>query len=182
MSFKDNFKAVKEELNSQEQLMENFIKSERFIKKYKYYIIALIVIILVYFSGSYFYNLIREKNIQESNAIFSELLKNPNNQQLLEELKQKNTNLYAIFLMANKNTQDLNQTLQLNLDPLLKQIILAQNNQKSEFLKDYNILLKGYTFLKQNKFKEADIEFNKIPINSPLQQIVTSLKHYQGIK
>ncbi|HEC1790143.1 TPA: hypothetical protein R1718_001730, partial [Campylobacter lari] len=78
--------------------------------------------------------------------------------------------------------QDLNQTLSLNIDPLLKQIVLAQNNQKSDFLKDYNTLLIGFEFLKQNDFKNADVEFNKIPINSPLWQIITSLKHYQGIK
>ncbi|EFB0442123.1 hypothetical protein HF828_001635, partial [Campylobacter lari] len=62
------------------------------------------------------------------------------------------------------------------------QIVLAQNNQKSDFLKDYNTLLIGFEFLKQNDFKNADVEFNKIPINSPLWQIITSLKHYQGIK
>ncbi|HEC1769396.1 TPA: hypothetical protein R1730_001664 [Campylobacter lari] len=65
---------------------------------------------------------------------------------------------------------------------MLKQIVLAQNNQKSDFLKDYNTLLIGFEFLKQNDFKNADVEFNKIPINSPLWQIITSLKHYQGIK
>ncbi|HEC1748948.1 TPA: hypothetical protein R1707_001690 [Campylobacter lari] len=81
-----------------------------------------------------------------------------------------------------QNNQDLNQTLSLNIDPLLKQIVLAQNNQKSDFLKDYNTLLIGFEFLKQNDFKNADVEFNKIPINSPLWQIITSLKHYQGIK
>ncbi|OCX43520.1 hypothetical protein A7X81_00540 [Campylobacter ornithocola] len=181
MALKENLKAVKEELNSQEQMMENFIKSERFIKKYKYYFITLIVLFIIYFGGSYFYNLKQESDIQKSNIIFNNLLKNPSDQKLLEELKQKNANLYTIFIMSQKN-QELNQTLNLEIDPLLKQIVLAQNNQKSDFLKDYNTLLVGFDFLKQNDFKNADIEFNKIPINSPLWQIITSLKHYQGIK
>ncbi|EGK8090773.1 hypothetical protein IO396_000759 [Campylobacter lari] len=181
MALKENLKAVQAELSSQEQMMENFIKSERFIKKYKYYFIVIIVLLIAYLSGSYFYNLKQESNIQESNMIFNNLLKNPSDQKLLEELKQKNANLYTIFMM-NQNNQDLNQTLSLNIDPLLKQIVLAQNNQKSDFLKDYNTLLAGFEFLKQNNFKNADIEFNKIPINSPLWQIITSLKHYQGIK
>ncbi|EAJ5678464.1 hypothetical protein L8W40_06920 [Campylobacter sp. IFREMER_LSEM_CL1846] len=181
MALKENLKAVKEELSSQEQMMENFIKSERFIRKYKYYFIALIALLVLYFSGSYIYNIKQEKNIQESNIIFNNLLKNPSDQKLIEELKQKNVNLYTIYIMG-QNNQDLNQTLSLNIDPLLKQIVLAQNNQKSDFLKDYNTLLIGFEFLKQNDFKNADVEFNKIPINSPLWQIITSLKHYQGIK
>ncbi|EMC9373449.1 hypothetical protein VOH66_001275 [Campylobacter lari] len=181
MALKENLKAVQVELSSQEQMMENFIKSERFIKKYKYYFIVIIVLLIAYLSGSYFYNLKQESNIQESNMIFNNLLKNPSDQKLLEELKQKNANLYTIFMM-NQNNQDLNQILSLNIDPLLKQIVLAQNNQKSDFLKDYNTLLAGFEFLKQNDFKNVDIEFNKIPINSPLWQIITSLKHYQGIK
>ncbi|EAI4441697.1 hypothetical protein CK565_04885 [Campylobacter lari] len=181
MALKENLKAVKEELSSQEQMMENFIKSERFIRKYKYYFIALIALLVLYFSGSYIYNIKQEKNIQESNIIFNNLLKNPSDQKLIEELKQKNANLYTIYIMG-QNNQDLNQTLSLNIDPLLKQIVLAQNNQKSDFLKDYNTLLIGFEFLKQNDFKNADVEFNKIPINSPLWQIITSLKHYQGIK
>ncbi|EAI3906006.1 hypothetical protein ACR3S7_001478 [Campylobacter lari] len=181
MALKENLKAVKEELSSQEQMMENFIKSERFIRKYKYYFIALITLLILYFSGSYIYNIKQEKNIQESNIIFNNLLKNPSDQKLIEELKQKNANLYTIYIMG-QNNQDLNQTLSLNIDPLLKQIVLAQNNQKSDFLKDYNTLLIGFEFLKQNDFKNADVEFNKIPINSPLWQIITSLKHYQGIK
>ncbi|EAI8624937.1 hypothetical protein I9Q28_06970 [Campylobacter lari] len=181
MALKENLKAVKEELSSQEQMMENFIKSERFIRKYKYYFIALITLLVLYFSGSYIYNIKQEKNIQESNIIFNNLLKNPSDQKLIEELKQKNANLYTIYIMG-QNNQDLNQTLSLNIDPLLKQIVLAQNNQKSDFLKNYNTLLIGFEFLKQNDFKNADVEFNKIPINSPLWQIITSLKHYQGIK
>ncbi|HEC1756772.1 TPA: hypothetical protein R1709_001604, partial [Campylobacter lari] len=142
---------------------------------------ALIALLVLYFSGSYIYNIKQEKNIQESNIIFNNLLKNPSDQKLIEELKQKNANLYTIYIMG-QNNQDLNQTLSLNIDPLLKQIVLAQNNQKSDFLKDYNTLLIGFEFLKQNDFKNADVEFNKIPINSPLWQIITSLKHYQGIK
>ncbi|QOR01656.1 hypothetical protein [Campylobacter sp. 2014D-0216] len=181
MALKDNLKAVQQELSSQEQMMENFIKSERFIRKYKYYFITFIVLLIVYFGGSYIYHINQEKNIKESNLIFSSLQKNPSDQKLLEELKQKNLNLYTIFLMS-QNSHDLNQTTAFDIDPLLKQIVLAQNNQKSDFLKDYNILLKGFEFLKNNDFKNADLEFNKIPVNSPLWQVITSLKHYQGIK
>ncbi|WP_291950961.1 hypothetical protein [Campylobacter sp.] len=182
MNLKENSQqTTKNKLNSQEQMIEKFIRSERFIKKYKNYIIGLLAIISIYFLIIFITNYNEEKNIQESNIIFTSLLKDPKNTNNLEELKTKNPNLYTIFLMSTSSPLDLNQTIKLNLDPLLKQIILAQNNQSSDFLKDYNILLDAYTFLKNNDFKNADIEFAKIPLSSPLWQLVTSLKHYQGL-
>lgn len=180
MALKENLEAVKNELSSQEQMMENFIKSERFIKKYKYYFLALFGILVIYLTANFIINHNEEKNLQESNLIFSNLIKNPNDVKSLEELKTKNPNLYVIFLMSQ--SKDLDQSVKLNIDPLLKQITLAQNDENSTFLKDYNTLLKGYDFLKHNDFKNADVEFGKIPLNSPLWQLVNSLKHYQGIK
>ena len=35
MAIKDDIDSIKEELNTQEQFLENIIKSERFLKKYK---------------------------------------------------------------------------------------------------------------------------------------------------
>lgn len=180
MALKENLKAVKNELSSQEQMMENFIKSERFIKKYKYYFLSFFGVLVIYLVANFIINYNEEKNLQESNLIFSNLIKNPNDTKSLEELKIKNPNLYVIFLISQ--SKDLNQSIKLNIDPLFKQIILAQNDENSTFLKDYHTLLKGYDFLKQNDFKNADVEFGKIPLNSPLWQLVNSLKHYQGIK
>ena len=40
MAIKDDIDSIKEELNTQEQFLENIIKSERFFKKYKKIIIG----------------------------------------------------------------------------------------------------------------------------------------------
>lgn len=180
MALKQDLKAVREELNSQEEMMKNFIKSERFIRKYKYYILIILIAILLWLGGNYTYKIFQEKSLKESNEIFNALMLDPNNLNEAQKLKEKNPNLYAVFVLSNSN--DLNASLKLDLDPLLKQIILAQSGKDSEFLKDYNTLLKGYEFLKQDDFKNANAEFDKIPLNSALMQIVNSLKHYQGIK
>ena len=49
MGLKDNLKAVKNELNTEEQFIENFIKGERFIRKYKFYISAVVIILVAFF-------------------------------------------------------------------------------------------------------------------------------------
>ena len=53
MAIKDDIDSIKEELNTQEQFLENIIKSERFFKKYKKIIIAVAVLGVVSTAGYY---------------------------------------------------------------------------------------------------------------------------------
>ncbi len=190
MGLKDNLKAVKTELNTEEQFIENFIKGERFIRKYKFYIFALITILILWFAISFINNEINENNIKESNEIYTNLLHNPNNKELLNKLKDKNINLYTIFLMKefsnNTDNNEFKQELQnlskdLNINPLLRNIILVSLHEKSIFLKNYDKILQAYRLLKENKIEEADILLSQIKENSSLNQIAKNLKHYQGI-
>lgn len=190
MGLKDNLKAVKTELNTEEQFIENFIKGERFIRKYKFYIFALITILILWFAISFINNKINENNIKESNEIYINLLHNPNNKELLNKLKDKNINLYTIFLMKefsnNTDNNEFKQELQnlskdLNINPLLRNIILVSLHEKSIFLKNYDKILQAYRLLKENKIEEADILLSQIKENSSLNQIAKNLKHYQGI-
>lgn len=190
MGLKDNLKAVKTELNTEEQFIENFIKGERFIRKYKFYIFALITILILWFAINCINNEINENNIKESNEIYTNLLHNPNNKELLNKLKDKNINLYTIFLMKefsnNTDNNEFKQELQnlskdLNINPLLRNIILVSLHEKSIFLKNYDKILQAYRLLKENKIEEADILLSQIKENSSLNQIAKNLKHYQGI-
>ena len=53
MAIKDDIDSIKEELNTQEQFLENIIKSERFFKKYKKIIIGAVVLGIVGAAGYY---------------------------------------------------------------------------------------------------------------------------------
>ncbi|EOH7340682.1 hypothetical protein ACMCWU_001621 [Campylobacter coli] len=190
MGLKDNLKAVKAEINTEEQFIENFIKGERFIRKYKLYIFALIAILVVWFAISFISDKINQRNLKESNEIYTSLLNNPSDKELLAKLKNKNTNLYAIFLMkefANdiNNTEIKNQLQSLstnsNTNHLLKNIISLSLGEKSIFLKDYDKILQAYQLLAEGKIEQADILLSQTKDDSALSQIAKNLKHYQGI-
>ncbi|ECP6257247.1 hypothetical protein FUD28_03740 [Campylobacter coli] len=190
MGLKDNLKAVKAEINTEEQFIENFIKGERFIRKYKLYIFALIAILAVWFTISFISDKINQRNLKESNEIYTSLLNNPSDKELLAKLKNKNTNLYAIFLMkefANdiNNTEIKSQLQSLstnsNTNHLLKNIISLSLGEKSIFLKDYDKILQAYQLLAEGKIEQADILLSQIKDDSALSQIAKNLKHYQGI-
>ncbi|EOI7209275.1 hypothetical protein G3T43_01900 [Campylobacter jejuni] len=190
MGLKDNLKAVKNELNTEEQFIENFIKGERFIRKYKFYISAVVIILVAWFAGNFIISKINDYKTKEANEIYANLIQDPSNKNLLEQLKNKNTNLYAIFLLK-ENINDFNNTALQNelkqiynnaqTNTLLKNIIALSLGDKSIFLKNYDKLLEAYKLLEQNKIEEANVLLSQIKENSSLSQIAKNLKHYQGI-
>lgn len=190
MGLKDNLKAVKNELNTEEQFIENFIKGERFIRKYKFYISAVVIVLVAWFAGNFIISKINDYKIKEANEIYANLMQDPSNKNLLEELKNKNINLYTIFLLK-ENINDLNNTAFQNelkqiysdtqTNTLLKNIIALSLGDKSIFLKNYDKLLEAYKLLEQNKIEEANVLLSQIKENSSLSQIAKNLKHYQGI-
>lgn len=190
MGLKDNLKAVKNELNTEEQFIEDFIKGERFIRKYKFYISAVVIILVAWFAGNFIISKINDYKTKEANEIYANLIQDPSNKNLLEQLKNKNTNLYAIFLLK-ENINDFNNTALQNelkqiynnaqTNTLLKNIIALSLGDKSIFLKNYDKLLEAYKLLEQNKIEEANVLLSQIKENSSLNQIAKNLKHYQGI-
>ncbi len=190
MGLKDNLKAVKNELNTEDQFIENFIKGERFIRKYKFYISAVVIILVAWFAGNFIISKINDYKTKEANEIYANLIQDPSNKNLLEQLKNKNTNLYAIFLLKENINDFNNTTLQNELkqiynnaqtNTLLKNIIALSLGDKSIFLKNYDKLLEAYKLLEQNKIEEANVLLSQIKENSSLNQIAKNLKHYQGI-
>ena len=108
MSIKENVDYIKSELSSEEKLLEGFVKSERFFKKYKNLLIALVVAIVL---GSIFY--VVKKSFDESNKYESNLLLNSylekGDEKALEDLKNKNKNLYevALYLKVKKDEKSV---------------------------------------------------------------------------
>ena len=185
MALKDDLNDIKKELSAQEQMIEGFIRGEKFFKKYKYIIISLIIIILAYVLYTYISSTIKENNIKNSNELYISLLRDIKSQNYdtskEEELKKTNPNLYVFLLLAKHLDEDkfLEESKNLDLDPLLKEIL---NYEQSNFLLDYDKLLQAYDLLKQDKIEEARILLDQIPSISELKQIADNLKHYQGKK
>ena len=185
MALKDDIAGIKQEIGTEEQFLESIIKSELFIKKYKKPLLGLVAILILGFVGYYGNLFFENKRIDSANAIYNELLKNPNDNAKKDELKSKDLNLYAVFELKNslKNGDNakLDELANLsNIDPLLKEIINLQNGKQGALLEDYNSFINGYELLKSGKFDAAEVEFNKIPADSPFKQMVVNLKHYNG--
>ena len=183
MALKDDIEGVKKEIGTEEQFLESVIKSEIFVKKYKKPLIFLAAVLIVAFIGYYANEFLSDRSIASANVIYDELL-NKRDDTKLAELKQKDINLYALYILQNGSADEraaLENTQ--GIDVVLKEIINLQNGkQGGVLLADYDSLLKGYDLLKEGKIEQAHAELDKIPLNSPVRQIALALKHYGGNK
>lgn len=189
MSIKENVDYIKEELSSQEKFLENFVKGERFYKKYKTLIFAFIAIVILGGIGLVIKNNIDESNKLKANIAFNKVLENSTDTQALEELKNTNEKLYevALFLQAKKQ----NKAVEVNI-PLLKelskyQVALANKNvdeltnlsmQNDFLLKEFAIFNKALLLSNEGKYDDAKATLKLIPQTSKAFELANLLNHY----
>lgn len=188
MSIKDDVNYIKNELSSEEKFLESFVKTERFFKKYKKLIFGLIILVIV---GSVVFLVktkLDEKNLYEANIALSNFLEN-GNQNSLDELKEKNRDLYEIALYLDAKNEFKNADINLKyLKELLDfQVALLNSNQsdldavskKADFLlKDYAIFNQALILVNNQKYAEAREILGKISQDSRAIELATLLKHY----
>lgn len=193
MGLKENIKAVKEEISTEEQFLEGMIKSERFFNRNKKYIISALVLLALGAGGYAINDVMASQRLKVSNAAYQALLKDANNTAALETLKAKNPKLYAMYTfemaLAKGDIEALTQVSLSKDNPILADLATYQLSQldankspKGELLSGMVLLQEGYELLKEKKVEEARLKFAQIETNSPLKQIAKNLEHYQGLK
>lgn len=93
--------------------------------------------------------------------------------------------MYQTYLfqqaIAQNDAKALESLAASDLDALLKDLANAQLGRGENVLSGaLASLMGGYELLQAGKIQEAKVKFAAIPLNSPLQNIVKNLEHYQG--
>lgn len=188
MSIKENVNYVKDELSSEEKFLENFVKGERFFRKYKTLIFAVVVLAIVGSIGYVIKKDLDESNKLEANIAFNKFLES-NDEKALATLKDKNEKLYeiALFLQARKD----NKTVEINT-PVLKELAKFQVAMESKnikelenlsmqndfLLKEFAIFNKALLLTNEGKFEEAKTALKQIPETSKATELANLLNHY----
>lgn len=184
LALKDNLKAIKEELSAQEQLLENIIVSERFFKKHKRTIVALVAAIVIFLIGYVSINMIKAGNLKASNEAYRILLDNPNDKEALLSLKNQNKPLYRAFIFKEALESGDNETLRslLTEDDMIADLAAYQIQdgiKDNSIMESFVILKDGYELLRDGKIDEANMKFMTISYDSVVINVARGLEHYQ---
>jgi hypothetical protein len=187
MDIKKNIEEVKKELTADEQMLASAFKIEKFYKKHKVKIIALVSAILIFVIGTQILEAIERSKLESANSAYLTLLKNPNDKEAKETLKSKNPKLFELYsysqAVKNRDTKTL-KDIQNSSDEILKDTssyhlgVLEKKEVNSKFYNDFAILYNSYLAIKSNNIEEAKNQLALIDQNSPLYNISQVIKHY----
>lgn len=189
MSLKENVDYVKEELNSEEKFLEGFVKVERFYKKYKFIIIAAVVIVIGAIIGLYITKSMQETAKLEANIAFNKILEDSKDTAALDTLKEKNEQLYQVaqFIKASKEgkTADIQVKYLKDLVEYQKALDAKDINKLNDvsmqndfLLKEFAIFNKALLQVNEGKFNDAKATLKLIPADSKASDLVNILNHY----
>jgi hypothetical protein len=196
LSLKENVKAIKEELNAEEQFLEGVIKAEGFWKKYKGIVIGIAVVAIVAVVSKLVMEYMHESSLQKSNIAYAKLLENGEDKSALDTLKSTNPKLYEIYIFKkNIQSKDVDSLKELKSkveDKNLKDLISYQIDSISKSglakyaisenanLKEFALYESAYMLLKDGKIKDAHAKLDQISKTSSLYAVAQNLKHYMS--
>jgi predicted negative regulator of RcsB-dependent stress response len=189
MSLKENVDYVKEELNSEEKFLEGFVKVERFYKKNKLIMIAAVVIVVGVVIGLYTTKSMQVSNKLDANIAFNKVLENPKDNDAMNTLKDKSTQLYQVaqFIQASKEnkTADIQVKYLKELVDYKKALDAKDINKLNDvsmqndfLLKEFAIFNKALLQVNEAKFADAKATLKLIPEDSKVSDLVNVLNHY----
>lgn len=189
MSIKENLQVVKEEISSDEKMLESVFRIEAFIKKYKFLFIALIVAGLGWIAWLYASDYLKEQKAIKSTALMEKIQSNIKDENAWNELKKENAPLYEMmrfsYAIKNNNTQELEQMKSSN-NPFISAYSsyevasLTENfsSLKDGDFSDLALLQEGYLLVSKKDYTQALSKLNGISNTSELKDFALRIGHY----
>lgn len=198
MGYKDDIDAIKTELLGDGALLEYFVRFERFYKKYKLVVVAVVAGLIAWFLYAQIASYQDAKHIESSTIAFNSLSKDPKSQDLRNKLKKENEKLYRLFML--KESLEQNDTKALtdllgNNDFVSKlaqyHIAMFEKNpsklssyasQENAILGDFAILSAAYEYLIKKDKKAFKEELKRLSFDSAFAENAKILEHFGDLK
>lgn len=185
MSLKDEINYVKEELSSDEKLLESAFRLERLYKKHKVKIWAVVILLVVGFGGNALYGVYQDHRLEQANRALLTLEKNPADTAALKELESNNPKLYALYrysVAVDQGKAEALKPLESSGDPLgdlvrYHEAALSNRPGDSKYYHDLSLVEKAYEALKAGKKEVARSQLALVGENSPVAGIARLLRH-----
>ncbi len=187
MSIKDELHLVKEELSSDEKILESAFKLERVYKKYKYLIWGVVIGVVLFFGGRAAWEAYQQSKRLAANEALLTLQNDPKNSAALEKLKTNNPALFELYTLSTameKGSVDTLKGLESNGDAMIADLaryhaaVWQKKAADSTYYHDLSIVEEAYLALKAGDKATARSKLALLDEQSPVAQIAQLLKHY----
>jgi len=186
MSIKDDVKYVKQELSSDEKVLESAFKLEALYKKYKFIVWGVAGAILLFFVAQTVMQSINQAKLEDANIALLTLQENPKDTKALETLKQKNPKLFELYNFSIASKAKDNKALKELTNS--KNSIIADASQytlstiekkpiDSKLYKELAIFEDAYLAMKSGDISKAKTKLELIDDRSSLAMLTKLLKH-----
>jgi hypothetical protein len=187
LSITETINEAKKELSSDEQMLASAFKVEKFYKKHKLKLFAVVGVAVLYFGGTSIADYMKQQKLLAGNKALTALQSNPKDTAALEELKSNNPELFELYSYQNaintSNTAAL-KTLSSSKNDIIADMsaytlaVLEGKPAKSELYADVAHVDNAYLLIKDGKVSEAKEELDSISEESPVYSISKMIKHY----
>jgi len=194
LSLRDDINGVKQEIDNEEKFLTAFVKTEKFVKKYKLVFVSALSAIVLAGIGYQGYGYYDQHRIASANEAYLKLMKNPADKEALASLKEKSAPLYDAFVFQNalKNgdkagldamSASKNRVI---ADVATYESALAAANMdklgayaanRDSFYKDLALFVVANKHIEKGDYKKARETLNKIPATSELKEYASYLLH-----
>jgi len=189
---------VREKLNSEEKFFEKAVITERFVKKYKKFLIGGLVAIVVVVAANIAYDINKESKIKEVNRALAILGEDAENSEALNTIKNSSPALYDAWIYSNavakKDMQSMKKLTSSSSIMVadLASYEVAQESKDAKLLDDYAsrkdavykdlaLVQSAIIYMSNSEIQKAHERLAKISSESSLKNIANALMHY-GVK
>lgn len=193
MSVKENVEYIKEELSSQEKMLQSFIRFEGFYRRNKIVVITGVAVVILAVAGYFGYSYHKESKIEAASAAYTKALNGDESQ--LDTLKANNKKLYNLYMFQKgvksgdagvleglSFKSDTLEQLRLYEIAAIKGTKESLQNYNRQLLNEFALFAQAHKLLKEGALGEAELKLSMIRADSPLSEYATMLKHYKGIE
>lgn len=181
-----NIADVKQELSSDEKVLESAFKLETLYKKYKYLIWGVTIALILFFVGRSVMTVMEEARLADANSAFLTLQQNPDDSAALGTLKEKNPALFELYSYAQaakKGDQNALSAMTSSQNDVIADAskytvaVLSKQSADSKLYKEMTLLQEAYLAIQSGDMKNAKEKLEMIDARSPVATLAQLLKH-----
>lgn len=187
MNIQETINEAKKELSNDEQMLASAFKLEKFYKKHKIKIFAVVAIGALYFGGTAIMEKMAYNKLLNANEALLTLKKNPSDKGALSTLEENNHQLFELYSYQEaikSEDKEMLKTLSASKNDIIADLsgyhlaVMSGTEANSKLNKGVASIYNASVKIKENKISEASEELELIAEESPVYSISKMIRHY----